>query len=225
MSGPRVVAIDGPSASGKSTTARQVAAALGLVHLNSGLLYRAITWVALRDAWRTDHDFAAGLASLELSLDPRPPDFVLRIDGAPTGASLDAAELTSRVSAVAARPDVRQLVLELIHGAVADMGVVIDGRDIGTAVFPDATLKVFLTASPNERARRRLAERPREVDAAAVSEEIARLGERDRLDATRQVAPLVRAGDAVDLDTTSLSPKEVVARIVALYEQKVSPPG
>jgi cytidylate kinase len=225
MSGQRVVAIDGPSASGKSTTARQVAGALGLVHLNSGLLYRAITWVALRDAWRSDSDWTAGLASLRIFLEPHSPDFALRIDGFPAGASLDAAELNSRVSAVAARPDVRQTVLEVIHASVSDAGAVIDGRDIGTAVFPDATLKVFLTASPDERARRRLAEQPREVDDAAVSEEIARLGERDHLDATRQLAPLVRAGDAVELDTTNLSPKEVVARIVALWEQRTSPAG
>lgn len=225
MSGQRVIAIDGPSASGKSTTARQVAAALGLVHLNSGLLYRAITWVALRDAWRSDSDWAAGLASLHISLEPSPPEFLLRIDGSPAGASLDAAELNSRVSAVAARPDVRQRVLEVIHASAAGTGAVIDGRDIGTAVFPDAALKVFLTASPDERARRRLAEQPREVDDAAVSEEIARLGERDHLDATRQLAPLVRAGDAVDLDTTNLSPAEVVARIVALWEQRASSAG
>ncbi len=225
MSGPPVIAIDGPSASGKSTTARQVAAALGMVHLNSGLLYRAITWIALRDAWQPDSDWTGGLASLRFSLEPSPPDLVLRIDGLPAGAALDAADLTSRVSAVAARPEVRQRVLEVIHGSVGDPGVVIDGRDIGTAVFPDATLKVFLTASPDERARRRLAEQPRDVDDASVSEEIERLGERDRLDATRQLAPLVRASDAVDLDTTHLVPKEVVAKIVALWEQKASSAG
>lgn len=225
MSATRVIAIDGPSASGKSTTAREVAAALGMVHLNSGLLYRAITWVALRDGWQSDRDFAIGLPALELALDPVPPEFELRIDGTPAGSSLQAPDVTARVSEVAARADVRQRVFDVLHQTTEDVGVVVDGRDIGTAVFPDATLKVFLTASADERARRRLAEQPDRADDGSISDEIARLGERDHLDATRRIAPLARAEDAIDVDTTTLTPREVVERVVALYRQSVSDAG
>lgn len=225
MNGARVIAIDGPSASGKSTTARKVATELGLIHLNSGLLYRAITWVVLRDDWQSDGDFEAGLSRLAISLRPVSQEFELRIDGMPAGAWLLAPAVTERVSSVAARADVRRWVMEVLHAATADLGVVVDGRDIGTAVFPEATLKVFLTASPAVRARRRLAEQPDATEDASISAELARLAERDRLDATRPIAPLARAADAIEIDTTKLSPEQVVAKIVGLYAQKASASG
>ena len=225
MSEPRIIAIDGPSASGKSTTAHEVAAILGLVHLNSGLLYRAITWIALRDGWRSDRDFESGLARLNLSLAPVPPEFELRIDGFSPGDWLQASEVNARVSAVSARGDVRQRVTDSLRASTADMSVVLDGRDIGTVVFPEATLKVFLTASADVRARRRLAERESGLTERCVSEEIARLAERDLLDATRRIAPLRRSPDAVDVDTSNLTRPEVVAKIVELYRQRVPSDG
>lgn len=225
MSDPRIIAIDGPSASGKSTTAHEVAVALGLVHLNSGLLYRAITWVALRDGWRSDSDFTSGLSRLDLSLVAAPPEFLFRVDGSNPGPLLQAPEVNARVSEVSARCDVRQLVTVTLRSCATDMGVVLDGRDIGTVVFPDATLKVFLTASADVRAQRRLAERESPTTEPSVSEEIERLEERDRLDATRKIAPLHRASDAIEVDTSNLTRTEAVAKIVELYLLKVPSAG
>ncbi len=221
----RVVAIDGPSASGKSTTAREVATRLGLVHLNSGLLYRAVTWVALRDGWIDAPEFDRRLAALRLELEPDAPTFRLKIDGERPGSWLQSAEVTARVSEVSALAAVRERVNEALRAASADAGLVVDGRDIGTAVFPDAFLKIFLTASAEERARRRLAERradAREDDEGELSAEAERLLERDRYDASRVIAPLARAEDAVELDSTERGRAEVVDEIVRLYEARAS---
>ncbi len=225
MSDPRIIAIDGPSASGKSTTAHEVAATLGLVHLNSGLLYRAITWIALRDGWRSERDFEFGLYQLRLSLDPNPPEFELQIDGLNPGDWLQAPEVNVRVSAVSARGDVRRRVTDSLRASTENMSVVLDGRDIGTVVFPEATLKIYLTASADVRARRRLAERESGLTEHCVSDEIVRLDERDRLDTTRRIAPLRRSPDAIDVDTSNLTRPEVVAKIVKLYREKVSAHG
>ena len=138
------------------------------------------------------------------------------------GPWLQSAEVNARVSAVAARAAVRRWVFEEIREASESMGLVVDGRDIGTAVFPDAVLKVFLTASAGERARRRLTERQSEVSESDLSAELARLGERDFLDSTRAIAPLAVADDAIELDTTDLTPDQVVERIVSLYRLRRS---
>lgn len=217
----RVVAIDGPSASGKSSTAREVAARLGFLHLNSGLLYRAITWAALRDGWVSAGDFDRRVATLGLTLHPSPPGFILRIDGERSGPMLQSAEVTARVSAVAALAVVRETVNAVMRKAGAENSLVADGRDIGTAVFPDAFLKIYMTASPEERARRRLAERAEATPAEAIAAEARRLGERDQYDAARELAPLVKAEDAIELDTTERSRGEVVDEIVRLYEGRV----
>ena len=221
-----VVAIDGPSASGKSTTAREVAIRLGLVHLNSGLLYRAVTWASLRDGWIDAPEFERRLAALRLDLEPDAPTFRLKVDGERPGPWLQSAEVTARVSEVSARAVVRERVNRTLRVAAEEAGLVIDGRDIGTAVFPDAFLKIFLTASAEERARRRLAERRAPVgtseDEGAVTAEADRLLERDRYDASRVIAPLARAEDAVELDSTERGRAEVVDEIVRLYEARAS---
>ncbi|HSM08182.1 MAG TPA: (d)CMP kinase [Gemmatimonadota bacterium] len=218
-----VVAIDGPSASGKSTTAREVAARLGLVHLNSGLLYRAVTWAALRDGWIDTPEFDGRLAALRLELEPDAPTFRLKIDGEHPGPWLQSAEVTARVSEVSARAAVRERVNQALRAAAEEAGLVVDGRDIGTAVFPDAFLKIFLTASAEERARRRLAERrSNENDEGALTAEAERLRERDRFDASRVIDPLARAEDAVELDSTERGRAEVVDEIVRLYEARAS---
>lgn len=221
--GGPVVAIDGPSASGKSTTAREVAIRLGLVHLNSGLLYRAVTWVALRDGWIDAPAFDRRLAALRLELEPDAPSFRLEVDGEHSGPWLQSAEVTARVSEVSARAVVRERVNQALRAAAEEAGLVVDGRDIGTAVFPDAFLKVFLTASAEERARRRLAERRAdEKDEGALTAEADRLRERDRYDASRVIDPLARAEDAVELDSTERGRAEIVDEIVRLYEARVS---
>ena len=215
-----VIAIDGPSASGKSTTAREVATRLGFVHLNSGLLYRAITWSALRDGWIGAPDFDVRLAGVELELCPDPPGFHLRVDGERPGPWLQSAEVTARVSELSARALVRERVNAALRTAAGETGVVIDGRDIGTAVFPDAFLKIFLTASPRERARRRVAERRQEPASGTLADEESRLRARDRYDASRDIDPLSLAPDAIEIDTTELGRGEVVDEIVRRYEAR-----
>ena len=220
-----IIAIDGPAASGKSSTARAVAETLGFGHLDSGALYRAITHVALDEAARAGVDnplalpLDAVLRSAEdrgLMLQPDGAGFACYLDGAPADADLRTAQVTSHVSAVSAVPVVREWVnAKLRELARAGVGVVVDGRDIGTVVFPDADLKVFLTATPEARARRRLEQRGARVDPGELAREADRLALRDRADASRAVAPLRRAPDAVEVDTTALSFAEQVSRIVA----------
>jgi len=196
------IAIDGPAASGKSTTAAQVARTLGYSHLNSGLLYRAITWAALKDSWPDDDvGFAWRLQELDLDLD--------RIGSG-----------SAKVSEVSARKAVRDRVLDLLRVEGGRGEVVCDGRDIGTVVFPDAELKVFLVASAMERGRRRLLDHGIEPTAEAVREEAERLEARDALDSDRAIAPLRKAEDAIALDTTEMNQLEVVERIVSLARER-----
>ena len=224
-----IVAIDGPAASGKSTTARAVAAALGFAHIDSGALYRAVTRVALDapgppERWRAEELVAAARAR-GVALGPaRPAETVgVTLDGAAADRELRGEAVTREVSRVAAMGPVRAYVNALIRDAVPDGGVVLDGRDIGTAVFPDAEVKVFLVADPGERARRRLAERGRASDAGEVRAEAEALVRRDAKDASRAVAPLARASDAVLLDTTTLTFDEQVGAILDLVRRTAGP--
>lgn len=217
------IAIDGPAASGKSTTALRVALALGYTHLNSGLLYRAITWAALEESWPSDDaGFGERLAELEIELERIGSEFRVLVSGVDPGLSLASPGTLSRVSQVSARPAVREKVLGLLRAKGGCGGVVCDGRDIGTVVFPDAELKVFLVASAEERGRRRLLDQGLEPTEEAVREEAARLSARDALDSSRAVAPLRRAPDAIELDTTEMSASEVLRRIVSLARARKS---
>jgi cytidylate kinase len=219
-----VVAIDGPAGSGKSTTARAVAEALGFVHLDSGALYRAVTLLALEqpeppDAWRP-----AALADLArrkavtMVLGPGHAD--VRIGGAGAGERLRSEAVTREVSRVAAMAEVRAFVNGILRGLAAEGGVVLEGRDIGTAVFPDAEVKVFLVADPLERARRRLLERGRAAEGPALENEAAALTRRDDHDSRREVAPLSQAADAVLLDTTDLTLEQQVRTVVEMVRRR-----
>lgn len=223
-----IVAIDGPAASGKSTTARAVADALGLRHIDSGALYRAVTLIALElpeppERWRPD-ELVARARARALSLVPGlgPGTVGVTVQGAPVADALRSEAVTREVSRVAAMEPVRGFVNQLIRSAVPDGGVVLDGRDIGTAVFPDADVKVFLVADAEERARRRLAEQGRARDPGSLRAEADALVRRDAHDASRDVAPLSRAPDAVLLDTTGLSFEQQVRSIVELVRQRSS---
>ena len=224
-----VVAIDGPSASGKSTTARAVAEAIGFAHLDSGSLYRGVTLVALREAARRGRPEDDPLAVLDpeailraaedrgLMLQPDGAGFAAYLEGEPVDAELRGPRVTSAVSAVSAVSVVREWVNTRLRAMVrAGRDVVVDGRDIGTVVFPDADLKIFLTASPEARAGRRISQRGHEVEQSRLEAEAAALAARDHADSTRVLAPLRPAEDAVPLDTTTLSFREQVDRIVAL---------
>jgi cytidylate kinase len=212
-----IVAIDGPAASGKSTTARRVAQRLGYSHLNSGLLYRTIAWLGLRDGWIDDANrFADELEELRITMERRPPGFVVRVNGEFPGAVLAASQTAVRASHVAARGDVRECALGVLRAAGMDGGIACDGRDIGTIVFPGAALKIFLVASAEERARRRVEEQGIEPDRQRLELEMSRLRERDDRDSARDLAPLRRAPDAIEIDTTRLTPDDVVDEIVVL---------
>lgn len=216
-----IIAIDGPAASGKSSTGAGVAGALGLAHLDSGALYRAVTWVALQSNLTDAAAITQAAAELPLTLRRRGADLVVEAGGHPIGEAIRDSRVTAHVSAVSAMPLVRDWVNRLLRDSVRLAGgAVVDGRDIGTVVFPDASIKVFLIASPEVRARRRLLQRGTPFEESEVQREAFLLAERDRRDSTRLVAPLVAAADAVVLDTTSLTLAEQVSRIAALARSR-----
>ncbi len=218
MSDPLVVAVDGPGGSGKSTVARGVARRLGWRYLDTGAMYRAVTWLALER--RLDIEDAAVLtelserAVLTVGTDPDAPS--IEVDGADVSAPIRSRPVTSAVSVVSAVDAVRHRLVEQQRAiiAAAPVGIVVEGRDIGTVVAPDASLKVFLTASTAERARRRSAEIGEPGD-DAVAQTMAELGRRDALDSGRSASPLVQAPDAVVVDSTDLTAEGVVDLIVA----------
>ena len=209
-----VIAIDGPAASGKSSTAHWVAERLGFRHIDSGALYRAATAAAMRA------DPAGGWtaqvvldAARDVRLRPNRTSFVAAIGDEPIDAEIRDAGVTQHVSHVAKMPRVREWVNDVVRRTAKGCDVVVDGRDIGTVVFPDADLKVFLVADPWERARRRLTQRlERSPTDEEIAEETERLVQRDSRDATQTV----QASDAVLIDTTFLTQEEQVERIVTL---------
>ncbi len=227
--GGRIVAIDGPAASGKSSTAQAVARALGYAHLDSGALYRGVTLVGVRHCGVTP---GAVLDGNRLLLEAERRGLALHYDGTgyavylagePGDEAIRTPEVTALVSAVSALPEVRAWVNERLRALpFAGQSVVVDGRDIGTVVFPEADLKVYLTASPRTRAERRLRQRgSKAVAAADLDRETAALAARDQADSSRAVAPLRVASDAVPLDGTDLSFEDQVAEIVRLARGRV----
>ncbi|MDA8437046.1 MAG: (d)CMP kinase [Actinomycetales bacterium] len=229
-----VVAVDGPSGSGKSSVSRGVARALGLRYLDTGAMYRAITWAVLRDGVDTrDADAVAATArSVRLIWSTHPDESVIEVDGTDVSRAIREDAVTRSVSAVAAEPRTRAVLVELQRRAVAEaraagQGIVVEGRDIGSVVLPDADLKVWLVADPAVRAARRASE-----DAAAgriadpveatpvvhvVAEELAR---RDAFDAGRAASPTTQAEDAVVVDATHLGLAEVIDTVVALVRNR-----
>ena len=207
-----VIAVDGPAAAGKGTLARRLAAALGLPHLDTGLLYRAV-----------------GRRVLDVAGDPRDAAQAEAAARALTPADLDRTDLRSPMadraaSAVAAIPAVRAALLDFQRGFGRDRGAVLDGRDIGTVVFPDAAVKLFVTASVQERARRRCLELRGRGVAADPAQVEAEIRDRDAQDANRPVAPLKPAADALLLDTTALDAEAAFAAALALVRERLGTP-
>ncbi len=210
-----VVALDGPSGTGKSTVARGLARRLGVRYLDTGAMYRAATLAVLRAGVALDDPVAIArrveTASIEVSTDPNAASICL--DGEPVDDEIRSAEVTAAVSAVSAVAAVRAQLVAAQREVIDDGAIVVEGRDIGTVVWPGARPKVYLTAHARIRAERRAGETGQLADVAGVAADIER---RDRLDSTRSASPLARADDAVDLDTTDLDVDAVIERLVAL---------
>ncbi len=214
---PMVVAIDGPAASGKSSTAQWVAERLGMIHVDSGALYRAATAVALERASSGDalEEPLVLEAAEPIALAARGRSLVPARGGVALDDAIRGASVTQHVSRVARMPRVREWVNARVREAARGRSVVVDGRDIGTVVFPEAELKIFLVADPWERARRRLTQRlGRAPTDAEIADETERLVQRDARDATQTI----QAKDAILIDTTYLTQEEQVDRIVALVK-------
>lgn len=217
MSSPLVVAVDGTSGSGKSSTSRGVADRLGLRYLDTGAMFRAMTWWMLRQGVDV-HDagaVAARCAEPEIvsGTDPLAP--TITVDGTDVALAIRQDDVNAAVSPVSAVPEVRARLLHLQREVIAsDGGIVVEGRDIGSVVVPDAPVKVYLSADPAARAERRAAEQgAADVDATRES-----LLARDRIDSGRATAPLVMADGAVHIDTTGHTLEEVIGLVVALVE-------
>lgn len=216
-----VVAMDGPSGSGKSSTSRGVATRLGLRYLDTGAMFRAMTW------WMLEHgidveDAAAVAAKADAPLlisgtDPLAP--AITVDGVDVAGPIRTLEVTRAVSAVSAVPEVRERLLREQRDIIGDGGIVVEGRDIGTVVAPDAPVKVYLTADPEARAVRRTAE----MTGTTVQDTHQDLIRRDKLDSGRATAPLQMADDAHHIDTTPFTLDEVIDQVVALVREATAP--
>lgn len=213
-----VIAVDGPSGSGKSSTARGVATRLGLRYLDTGAMYRALTWALLER--QVDVENAAAVVAtapgivIEPGTDPLAP--TITADGVDVSIPIRGPAVTAAVSAVSAVPQVRQLLVRLQRRIIGDGGIAVEGRDIGSVVAPDAAVKVFLVADPVARAARRAAEQGHSsADVPLTQQDMAR---RDELDSSRQASPLTCAPDAVVIDTTDLTLADTVEQVVALAQ-------
>jgi len=217
-----VVAVDGPVGSGKSTVARRVAARLGYVYLDTGAMYRAVGLLATEDGVALDDE--DGVVALARSAGLRfDGDGRLFAGGRDVGDAIRTLEMGAAASRVSALPGVRRLLVEEQRRLAVDADIVMEGRDIGTNVFPDAAVKVFLTARPEVRAARRAAELRENGDEVDEAEVLAALLERDRRDSTRAVAPLRKAADAVELDTSDMTLDEVVETVAGIAHGQARP--
>ncbi|MBB6343852.1 cytidylate kinase [Nonomuraea muscovyensis] len=213
-----VVAMDGPSGSGKSSASRGVAKALGLRYLDTGAMYRAMTW------WMLEHGVdladagavAARAAEPEISSGTDPDSPAIHVDGVDVAGPIRGDAVTGAVSVVAAVPEVRARLVAMQRQIIGDGGIVVEGRDIGTVVAPEAELKIYLTASAEARAARRNAE----LAGSTMEAQQAALARRDRLDSTRRTDPLSMADGAVELDTTALNLDEVIAEVLRLVKER-----
>ena len=219
---PLVIAIDGPAGAGKSTVARGLAERLGLLYVDSGATYRAAALKALKAGVSPDDEPAVvelvASAIIEFVAGDSGPRVLL--DGDDVTAAIRSPEVSLAASKVSRYPTVRQKMISLQRSLARGRGVVMEGRDIGTVVFPEASLKVFLTAASEERARRRQEDDQQRGQAVGLEQTIAAIEQRDQLDKERKMSPLIPAPDAVEVDSTNLSADQVVERILALAREK-----
>ena len=223
-----IIAIDGPAGAGKSTVARQVAHQLGLVYLDTGAMYRAITWLVLEQGIAIDDDCAVAELASRCKIELTPSQSLqspvqVQINDIDVTQKIRTIAVTSLVSAIASQSAVRQALVQQQQSWGQRGGLVAEGRDIGTHVFPDAEIKIFLTASVGERARRRLQDFQTQNQPQVSLEQLERdIAERDFKDSTRKVSPLQKAVDAIELQTDGLTASEVAAQIISHYNQRLS---
>ncbi|HBN08975.1 MAG TPA: (d)CMP kinase [Cyanobacteria bacterium UBA8530] len=217
-----IIAIDGPAGAGKSTVAKLVAKMLGYLYLDTGAMYRALTWKAMQHQldWQNEEQLAALAKKTELKLENSAEGTNVWVDGQDVTSFIRSPEVNRRVSALAKSPPVREVLVALQRRLGEEGAVVMEGRDIGSIVFPKAEVKVFLNASPAERARRRL----KDLEAQGVKTSLEELSEeirqRDWTDSTRSVSPLKKANDAIDLDSDGLSAEQIAEKIAAISRER-----
>ncbi len=220
----KIIAIDGPAGSGKSTTAKALASQLGFVYLDTGAMYRALTWFALQNDIATDNGKLLASVAAKLTIDFKKEDDVNRvfIDDTDVTAEIRTPEVTLHVSEVSAHPEVRKEMVKRQKELGKKGNIVAEGRDTTSVVFPKAHIKVYLDASLDERARRRFLELGKNGTATTIEEQKADLERRDKHDSTRRVSPLKRTRDSIVIDTTNLTIDEQVERIVKLIKTKLT---
>jgi CMP/dCMP kinase len=217
-----IIAIDGPVGSGKSTVAQRVAEMLGYIYLDSGAMYRAVAWKALRDRVPLDAEEKLAELARATSIDLISDDggFRVLVDGTDVTDEIRSPAVAQAASKVAVNGEVRAVLVAEQRRAAAGGGVVMEGRDIGTVVFPDADLKIFLDASVEVRAERRRLQYEQKGERLEFSEILEQVRQRDKRDREREVSPLVRAHDSVYVDNTAMSPEETARLIVFLTRER-----
>ena len=216
---PLIVAIDGPSGAGKGTVARAVASELGYKHIDSGAMYRAVGWKALRDGVPLDDEEAMAALAAASHIEVAP---AVTIDGVDVSRAIRTPEIDRAAAAVARVPKVRAVLVDRQRRLGAGGGIVMEGRDIGTVVFPHADVKIYLDATPEERARRRAADPAHSGGPATVADIVTALTARDELDRTRKTSPLMVADDAVRIETTGKPVGRVVEEVLSVVKQKMA---
>lgn len=212
------IAIDGPAAAGKSTVARLVAKQLGFIYVDTGAMYRAVTWKALQSGISPERKEHLALMASELRIELLPGDQSQQVllNGEDVTDLIRSITVNQNVSAVSAIPEIRRLLVAKQQEMAQAKGVVMDGRDIGTHVLPDAELKIFLTASVKERAQRRYLEMKAKGEDVTLGQLEKEIAERDKMDEQREASPLVQAEDAILVDTGGMSIPQVAERILEL---------
>ncbi|QGQ96905.1 (d)CMP kinase [Paenibacillus psychroresistens] len=216
------VALDGPAGAGKSTVARLVAEELGFVYIDTGAMYRAVTWKIIQEGLNSDQvdQVIAVAKQMQIELKPGQQGQKVFVDGIEVTDAIRSEEINQNVSWIASIPQIRELLVHLQQQMAVSKGIVMDGRDIGTHVLPDAEIKVFLTATAKERAKRRFQE-TKDPDITIDQLEF-NINQRDRMDEQREASPLIRAEDAILLDSTEMSLSEVVTQVLDLCRTHVA---
>lgn len=215
-----VIAIDGPAGAGKSTVAKKIAEKLNIIYLDTGAMYRIVTYKVLSD--NIDFDNQEALSEFLKALDITYSDGHLCLDGKKVGEEIRTALINQNVSRISSSAIVRDAMTELQREIGKKQSCIMDGRDVGTVVFPNADVKIFLIADVEKRAHRRFLENQKNGISSSLEEIKSSIVERDRLDSEREIAPLLKADDAIELDTSDMNIEQVVSKIIEIYMEKTN---